>query len=293
MLAAGRDVAAGAGMWWHVHRRDVSRGVARLAAVDVMATAAPALSVFEYNLVSYRRTWRGSVLSSFVLPVLFIIGFGIGVGSMVNAAGRLGGESYLAFIVPGMIASTAMQVAFGEATFPVMAKFLWIRTYHAQIAAPLRIGDILWGDMLFLCLRVITTSAVFLFVTALFGAVHSWWSLAVLPVTALLGLATAAGVVAFAASIRDSSYFAFLQRFIVVPMSLFAGVYFPVSSLPHYLLPLVYVSPLWHGVELCRAATGTGHGTWLIDTVHVGYLAVWAGVGLWLAVRAFRRRLSD
>lgn len=258
-----------------------------------MAIIAPAMSVLEYNLVAYRRTWRGSVLSSFVLPVLFVLGFGIGVGSMVNATGRLGGGSYLEFIVPGMIASTAVQVASGESTFPVMGKFLWIRTYHSQIVAPLRIGDILWGDMLFVILRVVTSSAVFLLVTTLFGGVRSWWGLAVLPIAVLLGLAVAPGVFAYSATIKDASYYAFLQRFIIIPMSLFAGVYFPVTSLPHYLLPLVYVSPLWHGVELCRAATGTDHATWPVNTAHVAYLMLWAGVGLWLALRAFRRRLSD
>lgn len=258
-----------------------------------MAIIAPALSVLEYNLIAYRRTWRSSVLSSFVLPILFMIGFGVSVGSLVNASGKLGNTSYLAYIVPGMIASTAIQVAFSESSFPVMAKFAWIRTYFSQIAAPLRIADILWGDMLFLIVRIVTTSGAFLLVTALFGIVTTWTGLAILPIAALLGLAIATPMFAFSATIANASFFAFPQRFIVIPMSLFAGVYFPVSSLPHYLLPLVYLSPLWHGVELSRAVTGTGHQTWLVGLGHIGYLALWVAVGLWLAIRAFRRRLSD
>jgi lipooligosaccharide transport system permease protein len=254
---------------------------------------AGALAVLNYDLVGYKRTWRGSAMSSFVLPVLFVLGFGISVGSLVNTS-RLGGESYLSFLVPGMIASTALQVAFGESTWPVQTKFAWIRTYHAQIAAPLAVRDLVFGDMIFLAMRVVTTSAVFLLVTSLFGAVHSWWALAVLPACGLLGVAVAAPVFAFAATVEGSTnYFAFLQRFIVIPMSLFAGVFYPVSSLPIGVQPLAWISPLWHGVEICRAATHADHGSLWALLGHVAYLALWAVVGLWLALRQFRRRLSD
>ena len=254
---------------------------------------AGAIAVLNYDLVGYKRTWRGSVMSSFVLPVLFVLGFGISVGGLVNTS-RLGGESYLSFLVPGMIASTALQVAFGESTWPVQTKFSWMRTYHAQFAAPLAIRDLVFGDMIFLALRVVTTSAVFLLVTSLFGAVHSWWALAVLPACGLLGVAISAPVFAFAATIEGSTnYFAFLQRFIVIPMSLFAGVYYPVSLLPIGVQPLAWISPLWHGVEICRAATHADHGSLWALLGHVAYLVLWAVVGLWLALRQFRRRLSD
>lgn len=253
---------------------------------------APTLSVFEFNFIGYLRTWRGSVLSSFVLPVLFVVGFGLSVGTMVNSTGKLA-IPYMAFVVPGMIASTAMQVAFGEATFPVAAKFLWMKTYYAQIATPLRIGDILWGDMLFMLFRAISTTAVFLGITALFGGVQSWWGLLTIPICALIAIAISAPMYALTAKTDNTNYFPFLNRFVIIPMSLFAGVYFQVSSLPTALLPLVYVSPLYHGVELCRAATTLNHGTVGAALVHVGYLTLWAVVGLWLALRAFRRRLAD
>ena len=148
-----------------------------------------------------------------------------------------------------------------------------MRTYHAQFAAPLAIRDLVFGDMIFLVLRVVSTSAVFLLVTSLFGAVHSWWALAVLPACGLLGVAIAAPVFAFAATVEGSTnYFAFLQRFIVIPMSLFAGVFYPVSSLPIGVQPLAWISPLWHGVEICRAATHADHGSLWALLGHVAYL---------------------
>jgi lipooligosaccharide transport system permease protein len=252
----------------------------------------PALSVFEFDLVGYRRTWRGSVLSSFVLPVLFVVGFGFGVGHFIDAGGRLGQVRYLDYIVPGMLASSAMQVAFGESAWPVLSRFHWIRTYHAMVAAPLRIVDILAGDLMFMLMRIVSATAVFLAITAIFGGVHSWASIAVLPVCGLLGLAIAAPIFSYAARVEQDSYFPLLQRFVVIPMSLFAGVFFPVASLPVGLRWLAYASPLWHAVEVCRAATLPAfHLSWLAVLGHLAYLAAWAAIGFWLAWLAFRRRL--
>jgi lipooligosaccharide transport system permease protein len=251
-----------------------------------------ALTVLETNLTAYRRVWRGSVLSSFVLPILFVVGFGVVVGRIVDVGGRLGPVRYLDYIVPGMLASTAVQVAFGEAAWPVMSKFQWIRVYHGWVAAPLRIVDIVGGELLFLLVRVVSSAAVFLAVTTAFGAVHSWWAPAVVPVAGLLGMAVAAPVLAFAAKVEQDGYFPLLMRFVVIPMSLFAEVFFPVAKLAEPLRWLAYVSPLWHAVVLCRACTLPGFGMpWWAALGHVAYLAAWAGTGFWLALVGYRHRL--
>ncbi|HET6212752.1 MAG TPA: ABC transporter permease [Micromonosporaceae bacterium] len=253
--------------------------------------AHPALAVLEFDLVGYRRTWRGSVLSSFVLPVLFVLGFGLGVGSYVDASGRLGDVSYLDYIAPGMIASTALQIAFGESSWSIMSRFIWIRTYHAMAASPLRVVDIIGGDLLYILLRVVSASAVFTAVVAAFGAVHSPWVVTLPVVAGWLGLASAAPVLAYAARVETDSFFPLLFRFVMVPMTLFAGVFFPVSSMPAGLRILAYISPLWHGVEVCRAAAfGTGSPAAIAG--HLAYLGLWVVVGFWLAQLAYRRRLA-
>ena len=250
-----------------------------------------ALTVLETNLTAYRRVWRGSVLSSFVLPILFVVGFGMVVGKVVDAGGRLG-MPYLDYIVPGMLASAVMQIAFGESAWPIMSKFQWIRLYHGWVAAPLRIADIVGGELLFLLMRVITTATVFLLVTSLFGAVHSWWAPAAVLVCGLLGLAVSAPVLAFAAHVQQDGYFPLLMRFVVIPMSLFAEVFFPIARLAEPLRWLAYVSPLWHAVVLCRACTLPAFGMpWWAVLGHLAYLAAWAGSGFWLALVAYRRRL--
>lgn len=248
----------------------------------------PALAVLSYHLVGYRRTWRASVFSSFLLPVLTVLGFGVGVGAYVDQG--VGGVPYLDWILPGLIASTAFQVAVSESTWPVYGNFQWTKLYFAQSAAPLRVVDILGGHLLFVLFRVFTASVAFLLVAAAFGVVRSVWALAALPVVLLLGLAVAAPTFAFAGRVPADSYLALLFRFAVIPATLFAGVFFPVESLPVVLRWLAYATPLWHGVDLCRAAVLGVAPQWSV-TGHLLYLAVWALAGWLLARRVFHRTL--
>jgi lipooligosaccharide transport system permease protein len=248
----------------------------------------PALAVLHFYLVGYRRTWRAGVFSSFLLPVLTMVGFGLGVGAYIDQG--VGGVPYLDWIVPGLIASTALQTAIADSTWPVFGNFEWTKNYLAQSAAPLRVGDILGGHLLYVLFRVFLSIAAFLLVTALFGALRSPWALVVPLVVALLVLAVATPSFAYSASVSSDNWLVMLFRFGVIPMTLFAGVFFPVESLPTGLRWLAYASPLWHGVDLCRAATLGVAPSWSVPG-HLLYLAAWALVGALLAHRAFRRRL--
>ncbi|GIF68587.1 transport permease protein [Asanoa ishikariensis] len=247
-----------------------------------------ALAVFEYHFVGYRRTWRGTVFGTFLLPVLTLLGFGVGLGAYIT--GGVDGVSYVDYLVPGLMVSTAFQVAAGESSWPVLGSFEWHKIYFAQAAAPLRVADILGGHLLFVLFRVVLSAGAFLLVATLFGTVHSFWALATLPVVVLFGAAVAAPVFAFTASITTDSYLALLFRFALLPMSLFSGVFFPVDQLPLGLRVAAYATPLWHGVDLCRAATLGVAPDWSVPG-HLAYLALWVAGGWWLARARFRKRL--
>lgn len=249
---------------------------------------AATLSVLEYHLVNYRRTWRSSALSTLVMPLLTLLGFGVGVGAYVR--GGIDGVPYIDWIVPGLIASTALQAAFGEATWPVLSYFEWLKVYFAQAAAPLRVADIVGGHLAFMLFRVLLTATAFLVIAALFGTLHSWWAPMTLVVALLVGLASAAPTMAYAASITSDSYLIILMRFAVLPMSLFSGVFFPIDALHVLLRWVAYVFPLWHGVELSRDAM-LGRDPGLLGLVHVAVLLAWCAVGWLLANARFRRRL--
>ncbi|BBH66632.1 transport permease protein [Actinoplanes sp. OR16] len=244
--------------------------------------------VLEYHLVNYRRTWRASVLSTFVLPLLIMVGFGLGVGGYVT--GGVQGVSYLDWMVPGLIASTAVQTAIGESTWPVLSYFEWLKVYFAQAAAPLRVADVLGGHLAYMMFRVMLSVVTFLLVAAAFGTLRSPWALAVLPIGVIVGFAVAAPVTAYSASVSSDSYLAILMRFAVLPMSLFSGVFFPVESLAPPLRAVAYALPLWHGVDLSRAATLGINPGWA-GLAQLLYLLLWCVAGWFLALGRFRRRL--
>jgi lipooligosaccharide transport system permease protein len=250
--------------------------------------AAPGVYVLEYHLVNYRRTWRSSAVSTLVLPLLTMLGFGVGVGAYVSAG--VEGSPYLDWIVPGLIASTAMQAAIGESTWPVLSYFEWLKVYFAQAAAPLRVGDILGGHLAFMVFRVLLSAAAFLLIALFFGVIRSWWAPLTLLIAVAVGLAVAAPTAAYSASISSDSYLAMLLRFAVLPMSLFSGVFFPIGSLPSVLQGVAWALPLSHGVELSRDAM-LGRAPGLSGLWHALYLLAWCAGGWWLALARYRRRL--
>ncbi|WP_033340004.1 ABC transporter permease [Catenuloplanes japonicus] len=247
------------------------------------------IAALEFHLIDFSRNWRGTVFGSFVVPLLTMLGFGVGVGGYVQ--GGVDGVSYLEFLVPGLLASTALQIALGESTWPVMANMEWIKLYPAQAATPLRPVDIVGGHLLFALLRVIGGSSAFLVVGVLFGALPSAWALACLPIAVLLGLAVAAPVFAYSIAVPTEVYLSLLMRFAVIPMTLFSGVFFPIETMPVVLRWVAYVTPLWHAVDLCRTVTLGRAPDWAVAG-HLLYLALWAVAGITLAVRGFHRRLG-
>jgi lipooligosaccharide transport system permease protein len=251
-----------------------------------------AVSQFRFWLTNYRRTWRGSIYSSVLNPVLYLGAMGLGLGSLVDKHGvtSLGGVSYLVFLAPGLMAAEAMQTAIGESTYPVLGSVKWRGTYKAAAATPLRPSDILHGHLLFTAMRLAMNALIFLIVMTAFGATRSAWSILLVPVAVLIGLAFATPVEAFAISRKSDQGFALLFRFGMIPLFLFSGTFFPVSQLPAGIRWVAYVTPLWHGVALSRAIA-LGDATAGATLIHLAYLVVFAVVGLVLAQRYYVRRL--
>jgi lipooligosaccharide transport system permease protein len=251
---------------------------------------AGALRAYEHWLTSYRRLWRASVVSSVLNPVLYLTALGVGLGKLVNHGAHPLGVSYVSFVAPGMLVAAGMNIAAFESTWPVMAAIRWTRVYHAMLAAPLRVRDILLGHQLYFASRVATSTGVYLAALAAFGTLHSPFAVFAWPVAVLVGFAFSAPLAAYAAWAPKDSYMAAIFRFGIVPLFLFSGTFFPVTRLPEGLRQLAYVTPLWHGVDLARHLT-LGTATWGMALGHVAYLVCFAAVGLWLAGRAYERKL--
>jgi lipooligosaccharide transport system permease protein len=247
---------------------------------------------FRFWLTDYRRTWRGSIYTSLASPLLYLGAMGLGLGTLVDrhGAARLGGVDYLTFLAPGLLAAAAMQTAVGQSLYPVYVSVKWSKTYQAAAATPLRPADVFHGHVLFVTLRLFMNCALFLAVAAALGAVRSPSALAALPVAVLTGLAFNTPIEAWSVTRTTDISFAVIFRFGMIPLFLFSGTFFPITQLPAWIRPLAYVTPLWHGVALCRALS-LGIATPGGALVHVGYLVAVIAAGVAAGNRSYRRRL--
>jgi lipooligosaccharide transport system permease protein len=250
-----------------------------------------ALRPLEFFLMQYRRVWRGSAITSVVTPVVYLLALGVGLGVFVDRSAELpGGISYLEFVAPGLLAGTMMQIATFESSWPVLSAIKWDRQYHAMLASPLRVRDVLLGHQTFIAARMLMTSAVYLMVITAFGAVESPLGILAVPVAALVGLAFSAPIAAWAAHTENEVSFVAIFRFVILPMFLFSGTFFPIDTLPRPLELIAYVTPLWHGVNLCRQLTLGDVDPWLA-LLHLLYLVAFVTVGLAVARYTYRKRL--
>lgn len=240
-----------------------------------------------------RAWWRSLVARSVLEPLLYLVGLGFGLGTLVDAGGDApGGVPYAAYVAPGVLVASAMQSGFGESAWPVLGAIKWQRQYHAQLASPLRVRDVLVGHMVFVAVRLAVTIVPFFAVMAALGLVAWPWAPLAVLVGLLTGMAFAVPIAAYSATVSNDTSFALLLRFALIPMFLFAGVFFPVQDLPGLLQPVVWLTPLWHGVELARAATLGLAPAPLVVAGHVAYLVAWVVGGLLVALRTYTRRLT-
>lgn len=252
-----------------------------------------ALRVLEYSVMSYRRNWRGTLFTSFLSPVLFLASMGLGLGGFVDrgaGGAALGGVSYLAFLAPGLLVAQAMQTASFESTYPIMASIVWDRTYHGMLATPVTVTGIVAGQLAWIGVRVTLVAGIFFAVMIGFGVVASPFGVIGVAAAVLTGLAFAAPIMAFAATQRNDTAFSAIFRFLITPLFIFSGTFFPVEQLPALVRPIAWLTPTWHGVELARGVSlGTIDGLGIV--VHGAVLVGCIVAGTAACLVTFRRAL--
>lgn len=251
-----------------------------------------ALKVAHRNAIVYRKIWRDGIFFSFLSPLLFLTAMGVGVGSLIpKGSPALQGFTYLQFFASGMLAAVCMQAGSFEASFPILAKIAWRRNYEAILATPLRVRDLVRGELLWFAFRLTVISVIFYVVMAIFDVPVGPGSLLAIPAAVLTGLGFAAAVMSYSATRKDAGSFNGLFRFVINPLFLFTGAFFPIERLPLPLRIVVYTTPSYHGVRLSRG--------YILGTISApDAVAHWAALAAFFAVAAtcahifFDRRLN-
>ncbi|KAA9158576.1 ABC transporter [Amycolatopsis acidicola] len=245
--------------------------------------AGRASKLIERSALAYSRMWLVFVSGVFE-PLFYLVAFQIGFGKLVSEVAGPDGRpmSYVAFVAPALLASSAMNGAVFDSTFNVFFKFRYAKTYDAMLATPIGPLDIAIGEISWAVLRGGMYGVAFFAVMLAMGLVTSWWAILLVPVALLVAFAFAAIGMACATFLRSPSQFDYINL-AVMPMFLFSTTFYPLSVYPEPLRVVVQCFPLYHGVQLMRElATGALHVGML---GHLAYLAALAVVGVWAAAR--------
>jgi lipooligosaccharide transport system permease protein len=250
-----------------------------------------ALATLEHDLRFYRQTWRGTLASTFISPVLFLAALGLGLGAFIDQSGNdpIAGIPYAMFVGPALLMTQAMQAAMFECSYPLMGKFEWRKTFFGILDTPVTVGQLFAGETMWIAVRVAVGAVGFFVALLLFGLVSSPQGIVAIPVAVLTGLAFGLPMFAVTATIRDDEPYSLIFRFIQVPLFLFSGAFFPLDELPPILAGIAWLTPIANGIEIARSATlGTLDATALL---HLAVILVWVIGGGAIALRQTRRRL--
>jgi len=253
-----------------------------------------ALAVVEVRVMTYLKYLPALLSVAIANPFLYLLAVGVGVGKLINThSGGVDGVKYLTFLAPALLATAAIQNAMDETVFPTLEGFKWHKNFFAMNATPISGKQIVNGVLIAAMSRVLFSVTVYGIIVYLFGGFTSargWLSI-------LTSLAAGASFGAFIMGIaawakNDDSFFMILGRFVMMPLFLFSGTFYQLSTMPIYLRWIGWLSPLWHTTELGRFLTYGHHITALMFVVHIGYIAAMFTFGITFSHRQFERRLT-
>lgn len=258
---------------------------------DIYQPPRPSVRMFRLTLRNY-MVWRKLILPSISMniaePLIFLFGFGIGVGALIdNATGGEGG--YLQFIAAGMVCYGAMFSASFEALYSAFTRMHVQKTWQGILNTPMTLDDVLLGEWLWATAKGTIAATVMLMVVAVLGYV----ALAAIPLIIAVAFVTtlAFAGIGLAVNAIASSYdfFSYYFTLFLTPMMMVSGVFFPVTLLPAPVQVLSAFLPLTHTVSLVRPLMlGETPAHWLL---HLLVLLAFALVGVYIAAVLTRKRL--
>jgi len=229
-------------------------------------------------------------------PVLYLVSIGLGVGAYIDKnTGGMGvdGVSYITFLAPALLATAAIQGAIDESVYPTLEGFKWNKTFFSMNSTPLSGNHIATGVFLNSLIRVIFTAVIYWFVMLAFGVLESPRAWLAIFTAVMAGAAFGAMMQALAGMLENEDiFFTVLQRFVIMPLFLFSGTFYPLTNMPIYLQWIGWISPLWHATELGRWLSYGHEISTLMLYTHFIFLNSLLLIGIIASRRIFTRRLG-
>jgi lipooligosaccharide transport system permease protein len=251
------------------------------------------LRVWQRNATIFRKYWKTALLPNLFEPLLYLAALGLGLGAFIQAGG-VGGQSYVQYIAPGLLASNAMFAASFESTFNTYVKMKIERVYDAIVTTPINVEDVVAAEYLWAGTRAALYGTGFLSVMAVLGIVfdepliRSFWAVLIPPTLLLIGIMFSVMGTLFTSLIDRIDLYAYYFTLVVTPLFLFSGIFFPITDFPAPVPQIAWFTPLYHAVNVCRElATGPSPGV-LVD---VAWMLVFTAAFFLLPIYFMRKRL--
>lgn len=209
-----------------------------------------AFRVWLRNASVYRKLYRSSIALNFFEPLLYLLALGIGLGGFVK---EIDGLSYLEFIAPGIVMSSAMYAACYECTYGTYVRMEYQKTFDAIMATPIMFEELVLGELLWGATKSLIYGVIILSVISAFGVVKSIYALFLIPYIFCCGLLFASLSIIATAIVPGIDSFNYFYTLFLTPIFLFSGIFFPVTDFKDLLMLLVEINPLFHFVSLSRS----------------------------------------
>ena len=245
-----------------------------------------AIRIFARHMAVFRKIWFTNIMFNFIEPLLYLTAMGYGLGTFVQ---DMEGMTYLQYIAPGMVASSAMFAASFECTYGSFIRLHYQKTFQAMLAGPVTVRDIVAGDIMYATFKSMVFGLVILTVISGLGQVQSWWALFIPLFLVIPGLTFSLLAICYTGITANIDNFNYYITLFLTPAYLFSGVFFPINSMPSWVEVVAWINPIFHSVEVCRAMALGNINPGLL--VHAGVLALFAMMLMPLAVRLMTKRL--
>jgi lipooligosaccharide transport system permease protein len=244
--------------------------------------------VWNREFTLFKRYWASTTFSSIVQPTIYLLAFGLGVGTMVDVAG---GTAYIEFVGTGTVATAVLFSSAFPGMFNTYVRRVFQRTYDAVLAAPVAVEELVTAEGSWIALKAGVFGTVPLIVTFFFGLTPRPSMVAVPFIACLTGLGFAFFGMWVSAIVKTIDSFTYVTSAVLTPLFLVAGTFFPIANLPTWLRVVAQFNPLYHCVKLVRDASFGFYST--ADLYHIGALVVFALVTWRLALTSLRGKLID
>jgi lipooligosaccharide transport system permease protein len=243
--------------------------------------------VWRRHWLVWKKIAAASIMGHLADPVIYMLGLGYGLGSLLP---NMGGMSYMAFLAAGTVCYSTMNSASFEALYSGFSRMHEQRTWEAILNTPISLDDVVLAEILWAATKSLMSGVAVLVVIWLLGLSHSLMSLWMIPLALLIGLTFAAIGLIMTALAPAYDFFMYYFTLFITPMMLMCGVFFPVNQLPESVQIVAGVLPLTHAVDLARPLM---NGNVPESAVfHISVLLAYTLTGFYLSLVLFRRRLS-